>query len=308
MLCSSQQKLSEGLSIISFLVKTDFQNSRRNITLGNRATRRTINPRSVSRETRSESRFWDSSRPLYRDRFRIQTRSYQLRSPIDPSGKFFVSLNLKTRRESIKILPLSESAVGIDVGVSTYITTSEGTKIENPRVLDKHLKKLARLQRKISRQTQVAKKTKTPLDQAKNYQKTKIRIARLHEKIRNIRRDHIHKSSWGLVKSYQTICFEDLGIEDMLKNPSLARSVSDASWGELIRQIEYKSDWYGREFVKVGRHFPSTQICSGCGSKQGPKTIGVRSWDCSCGASHDRDMNAARNILIEGLRVKSNRV
>jgi len=169
-----------------------------------------------------------------------------------------------------------------------------GYKYENPKTIKKYEKKLAKLQR------QLAGKTKG----SGNYQKKRKEIALCHEKITNTRRDYLHKISSEIINENQVIVSENLQIKNMVKNHNLAKSVSDASWYELTRQLEYKSKWNGRTYIKIDRFYASSQLCFSCGYKNtNVKDLKVRDWICTfCNTKHDRDINAAKNILAEGLR------
>ena len=167
-------------------------------------------------------------------------------------------------------------------------------------------KTLAREQRKLSHRARIAKGQNIQLCDAKNYQKQKLKVARLHEKVANQRSDFLNKLSTEIIKNHDIICIEDLGVKDMLKNSELSKNISDVSWSEFVSKLEYKAKWYGKTIVKVDRFFPSTQLCSDCHHNDGKKSLSVRKWTCSyCGVHHDRDINASKNILAEGLRLLS---
>ena len=208
-----------------------------------------------------------------------------------PSGKYYVSILVETQQEE---LPHTDKNTGLDLGVKDLCITSDGEKYKNPKTIRKYEKKLAKLQRKLSHKEK----------RSRNYYKTKKKIALCHEKITNTRKDYLHRVSHGIISENQVIVSENLQIKNMVKNHHMAKSISDVSWHELTRQLEYKAKWNGREYIKIDTFYASSQMCSACGYKNiATKDLSVREWICPvCGAKHDRDVNAAKNILAEGLR------
>jgi len=210
------------------------------------------------------------------------------------SNKYFASILCEV---VIEPLPPGGKEVGIDMGLKKFAILSTGEIIENPRYYIKAQKKLARLQRSLSRKKKGSK----------NYEKARLKVARQHEKVANQRRDFQHKLSKRLVIENQVICMEDLQIKNMVKNRKLAKAISDAGWGEFQRMVKYKAAWYGRKYVEVDSFYPSSKLCEKCGTKNAMLTLSDREWQCPvCGAIHDRDLNAARNILAEGKRILAN--
>jgi len=186
--------------------------------------------------------------------------------------------------------------VGIDVGITSLVTLSTGEKVTNPRFEKKDRTRLARAQRELSR-----KKASS-----RNRDKARARVARIHARIADRRRDFLHKLSTRLVRENQTIVIEDLAVRNMLKNRALARAISDASWAELRSMLEYKAQWYGRQLIAVDRWYPSSRTCSACGHLVAKLPLNIREWSCAaCGAFHDRDENAAKNVLAAGLAVSA---
>lgn len=209
----------------------------------------------------------------------------------DTAGRYFVSMLC-----SDVVAPKPEAAgkVGIDLGLTHFAILSTGEKIASPKAFRKHENRLATLQRRL------AKKQKG----SANRRKAKIKVARLHARITDARRDFLHKLSTRLINENQVIAVESLAVSNMQKNHSLAKSISDASWSEFVRQLEYKAHWYGRTLVGIDRWYPSSKRCSDCGHAVSKLPLSAREWACpDCGTIHDRDINAARNVLAAGLAV-----
>lgn len=213
----------------------------------------------------------------------------------EPSGKYYVSLCCTD--VDVNALPVNDKKIGIDLGIKDFAITSDGLRFENPKYLQQSLKKLAKLQKELSRKTKGSS----------NRNKARIKVARLQEHIANQRKDYLHKLSTKLVRENGIICIEDLQVKNMIKNHKLARNIADVSWSEFTRQLEYKAEWYGRRVIKVDKWYASSQTCNCCGEKFSvTKDLSVRTWICpNCSAELDRDVNAAINIRNEGLRLLS---
>jgi putative transposase len=211
---------------------------------------------------------------------------------LHPSGRWHISIRFDD--PTIKPLPANDNAIGIDLGVTSLIATSNGDKVSNPKQFKKHYKRLRRAQKALSRKKK----------DSKNREKARVKVAKIHLKISDSRKDFLHKLTTCLVRENQTIAVESLAVKNMVKNRKLSLAISDSGWGELIRQLEYKCRWYGRKLVKIDQWFPSSKRCSACGHIVDKMPLNIRDWTCpECGCHHDRDVNASKNILAAGLAV-----
>ena len=209
----------------------------------------------------------------------------------DGANRYFVSFLVE---EDTHPLPVVNTIVGLDLGLTSMVILSTGEAVGNPRFFRKDEKKLAKAQRRH------AKKKKG----SKNRNKARLKVARVHARIKDCRRDYQHKLSTRIVRENQVICLESLAVKNMVKNHCLAKSISDVGWGEFVRQLDYKSEWYGRTLVKIDRWYPSSKTCHSCKYVLEELDLEVRSWVCpECHVVHDRDTNTALNILAEGLSV-----
>jgi putative transposase len=208
----------------------------------------------------------------------------------DAAGRWFVSLLCD---DVIRPGAVTNAAVGVDAGLDSLLTLSTGENVTNPRHERGDRTRLARAQHELAR------KAKGSINRGK----ARLKVAKVYARIGDRRRDHLHKLTTRLVRENQTIVIEDLNVRNMVKNRSLARAISDAAWRQFRTMLEYKADWYGRDVIAVDRWFPSSKLCSGCGALAKKMPLHVRSWTCRCGTTHDRDLNAARNILAAGLAV-----
>ncbi|MGW2372148.1 RNA-guided endonuclease InsQ/TnpB family protein [Kitasatospora sp. NPDC001683] len=209
----------------------------------------------------------------------------------DAVGRWFVSMLCDD--PTVQPLPVLDTAVGIDAGITSLVTLSTGEKISNPKHERRDRERLAKAQRELARKAKGSN----------NREKARCEVARVHARIADRRRDFLHKPTTRLVHENQVVVIEDLTVRSLLENRKLARAISDASWSELRTMLEYKCAWYGRELITVDRWFPSSKLCSACGTLCDNMSLNVRQWECDCGAVHDRDVNAARNILAAGLAV-----
>lgn len=209
----------------------------------------------------------------------------------DTAGRYFVALLCEVETQP---LPVSPRMTGIDLGLKVLFVTAEGEQIDNPRHTAKYAARLAKAQRALSRKQRGSK----------NRAKARQKVARLHAKIADTRLDGLHKLSRRLINENQVVCVESLAVKNLIRNRALSKSIADAGWGELVRQLEYKAAWAGRQVVKIDRWFPSSKRCSCCGHTLTSLTLKVRDWTCpSCATHHDRDLNAAINIKAAGLAV-----
>ena len=272
---------------------------------GKRKGRRVGHPRFRSRkDTRQSVRLTRNGFALHGERLYVaKVGDIEVRwsreLPSEPSsvtvikeadGRYYASFVVEVATAP---LPVVDSEIGIDSGLSELLATSDGELVANPRHLRRRERHLAKAQRALSR------KCKGSANRAK----ARVKVAVQHRKVREARLDHLHKTALRLVRENQAVYVEDLAIAGLART-RLAKSVHDAGWATLARLLEEKAERYGRQVVKVGRFFPSSQLCSACGTKDGPKPLDVRSWTCAaCGAQHHRDVNAARNILAEGRKV-----
>lgn len=208
-----------------------------------------------------------------------------------PSGKYYVSILVETNH---KELSHTNCNIGLDLGIADLCITSDGKKYKNPKIIRKYERILAKLQRQLSHKEKGSK----------NYNKARKKVALCYEKITNTRKDYLHKISYEIISENQVIVSENLQIKNMVKNHHLSKSISDVSWYELTRQLEYKAKWNNRVYIKIDKFYASSQLCFVCGHKNPEiKNLKIREWICPiCGTKHDRDINAAKNILSEGLR------
>ena len=219
------------------------------------------------------------------------------------TGKYYASICIETE---VQQLPKTGKQAGFDLGLIDLLIGSDGTRYARPRFAYEHKDKLAKEQRKLSKMRTKLERANANLDECRNYQKQKHKVAKLHEHIANCAKDFNHRLSRKLVEEYDFIAMEDLNVSGLIKNHFLAYSISDVRWSQLLTFIKYKCQWYGKDFRQVDRFYASSKICSECGAyhKDIVNSLSVREWTCpDCGMHHDRDVNAAKNILIQALSV-----
>ena len=275
--------------------------------------RRTRYPRFKSRRSRQSAHYTRSAFTLRQGVLRLAKMSAPLRfvwswpevavTALDPAmvivsrepdGRWYVTFSVDVA--AAEPLPGTGRAVGVDLGVTDFAVTSDGQRIANPRHLQRKAQNLARYQRRMARCR----------PGSANHAKAAAKVARAHRKIRNARADFLHRASTGLVRHTDVIVIEDLAVRNMVRNRHLARAISDCGWGEFRRQLEYKCQRYGRNLVVIDRWYPSSKTCSACGHLLAELSLSIRHWRCpSCGTRHDRDTNAAKNILAAGLAVSA---
>ena len=209
-----------------------------------------------------------------------------------PSGKYFASVC--TEEEYVPPFEKTNKSVGLDLGLKDFLATSDGERFANNHYTKKYESRLATAQRHLSRKKKGSR----------GYENQRLKVSRIYEKISNIRADYLHKCSISIIRRYDIICIEDLNVKGMVRNHHLAKSISDASWGAFLDMLTYKAEWNDKKVVKIDRFFPSSQTCSVCGHiNKETKNLSVREWECpACHAHHDRDVNAAINILRVGLK------
>lgn len=227
-----------------------------------------------------------------KNKFNNLTKIYNITISKNSSGKYFANISAEV---DITSFAKTKKSCGIDLGLKDFCILNDGTKFNNPKFLVNNQKRLRLLQQSLSRK----------IKGSKNYLKAKVKLSKFHEYIANCRKDFLHKISIQLIKEYDIICAETLQVKNMLKNHKLAKAISDVSWCEFCLQLEHKCLWHDKKFVKIDTYFASSQICSNCGFKNSDvKDLNIREWICpECGEHHDRDINAAKNILNQGLKL-----
>ena len=229
----------------------------------------------------------------FKDKVKLEGRILNVTISQEPSGKYYVSVCCT----DIEFEPLvkTNKQVGIDLGLKEFSILSDGIKFENPKYLKSNLAKLKRLQRDLSRKSIGSNR----------WNKARIRVAKLHEHIRNLRNDYLQKLTTNLIKAYDIICLETLKVKNMVQNHKLAQAISDVSWSKFIEMLKYKAEWYGKKVIQIDTFFASSQLCHVCGYKnEDVKNLSIREWTCpNCNTHHDRDINASINILNKGLEL-----
>lgn len=235
--------------------------------------------------------------PKFKDGIKVNLDKREIKGKVGkmnitktPTGKYYVSIFTE---QEIEQLPKTNKKVGIDLGLKDFVITSDGIKFKNNRYTKKYSRKLKKAQQHLSRKKKGSN----------GFEKQKIKVAKIHEKISSCRLDTLHKVSYQLVKENDLIVVEDLNVKGMVKNPKLSKHISDVSWGNFVNLLNYKCDWYGKELVKVNRFYPSSKNCNFCGWINQNLKLSDREWNCKCGEKHDRDLNASKNILKEGLKI-----
>jgi len=235
--------------------------------------------------------------PKFKDGIKVNLDKREIKGKVGkmnitktPTGKYYVSIFTE---QEIEQLPKTNKKVGIDLGLKDFVITSDGIKYKNNRYTNKYSRKLKKAQQHLSRKKKGSN----------GFEKQKLKVAKIHEKISSCRLDTLHKVSYQLVKENDLIVVEDLNVKGMVKNPKLSKHISDVSWGNFVNLLNYKCDWYGKELVKVNRFYPSSKNCNCCGWINQNLKLSDREWNCKCGEKHDRDLNASKNILKEGLKI-----
>jgi len=225
------------------------------------------------------------------DKRKVEGKIGKMNITKTPTGKYYVSIFTE---QTIEELPKTDKQVGIDLGLKDFVITSDNKKFKNNRYTKKYSRELKKAQQHLSRKQKGSN----------GFEKQKLKVAKIHEKIASCRLDTLHKVSKELVEKYDLISIEDLNVKGMIKNHKLAKHIADVSWGNFVTLLQYKCDWYGKNLVKVNRFYPSSKTCSDCGWMNQELKLSDREWTCeSCGVVHDRDVNASKNILKEGLKI-----
>jgi len=235
--------------------------------------------------------------PKFKDGIKVKLDKREIKGKIGkmnitktPTGKYYVSIFTE---QTIEQFTKTGKKVGIDLGLKDFVITSDGIKFKNNRYTKKYSRKLKKAQQHLSRK----------MKGSNGFEKQKLKVAKIHEKISSCRLDTLHKISYQLVRENDLIVVEDLNVKGMIKNSKLSKHISDVSWGNFVNLLNYKCDWYGKELIKVNRFYPSSKTCNCCGWINQNLKLSEREWTCKCGEKHDRDLNASKNILKEGLKI-----